>query len=74
MNVGDTVLWKFTSGTHSVTSGTNCLTMSMPGLNSGEHGSPFNYSYTFTQAGTYDYFCTYMQHCAMGQVGKVIVQ
>lgn len=75
VKVGDTVRWRFTKGTHSVTSGTNCTKAAGTlELDSGESGSPFTYDHTFTKEGTYPYFCTYMQHCSMfGQEGTVTV-
>ena len=74
VKVGDTVRWTFTNGTHSVTSGSSCTMDANPVLDSGEQGSPFDYEHTFTAAGTYPYYCTYMKHCAdFGQVGTVTV-
>lgn len=74
VKVGDTVRWTFTKGTHSITSGSNCTTDASPELDSGEQDSPFTYEHTFTKAGTYPYYCTFMQHCAQfGQVGTITV-
>ncbi len=75
VKVGDTVRWTFTKGTHSVTSGTSCTKAAGTlELDSGEQSSPFTYDHTFTTAGTYPYFCTYMQHCSMfNQQGTVTV-
>ena len=74
VKVGDTVRWTFTNGTHAVTSGSSCTLDANPELDSGEHGSPFTYEHTFTKAGTYPYYCTYMKHCVdFGQVGTVTV-
>lgn len=72
IKVGETVTWRFTQGTHTVTSGTSCTKAA--GFDSGVHGAPYVFTQTFTTAGTFDYFCDYREHCtAMGQVGKVIV-
>src|SRR6185437_3745831 len=55
IQVGDTVRWTWASNNHSATSGT-------PGspngiFDSGIHNSGFTYSFTFTSAGTYPYYC-----------------
>lgn len=72
IKVGETVTWRFTQGTHTVTSGTSCTKAA--GFDSGVHGSPYVFTHTFTSAGTFDYFCDYREHCtSMGQVGKVVV-
>lgn len=66
INVGDTITWTNNgSFTHTATSGTNCPTgngMWDSGLLS--HGQSF--SFTFTQAGTFPYFCSL--HCFTGTV------
>jgi plastocyanin len=59
IQVGDTVRWNWVSGFHSTTSGTcsgsNCQRDGK--WDSGE-GSGKAFSFRFTQAGTYNYFCT----------------
>jgi hypothetical protein len=55
--VGFTILWVWDSGTHSTTSGP-CPPCSGDGLWDSGQGSDMTFSYTFTQPGTYPYFCT----------------
>lgn len=78
ISVGDTVRWTWASDSHSVTSGTDCTP-------NGQFCSPDNtncdagilnntgfvYEHTFTQAGTYSYFC--FLHCFAGMTGVVNV-
>jgi plastocyanin len=80
ISVGDTVRWTWATGGHSVTSGdsTSCTS-------DGQFCSPNNtncstcvtsnqgfvYEFTFTQAGSFSYFCCV--HCAFGMTGVVNV-
>ena len=80
ISVGDTVRWTWAESGHSVTSGdsTSCTA-------DGQFCSPNNtncgtcvtsiigfvYEFTFTQAGTFSYFCCV--HCAIGMTGVVNV-
>ena len=78
ISVGDTVRWTRGSDDHSVTSGTPCTA-------DGQFCSPDNmncdagilsntgavYERTFTQAGTYSYFCAL--HCFAGMTGVINV-
>ena len=78
ISVGDTVRWTWGSDDHSVTSGTPCTA-------DGQFCSPDNmncdagilsntgavYEHTFTQAGTYSYFCAL--HCFAGMTGVINV-
>ena len=78
VSVGDTVRWTWQSDNHSVTSGPGCTA-------DGEFCSPNNsncsagvlnntgtvYQHTFTQTGTFSYFCAL--HCGSGMVGTVNV-
>ena len=78
ISVGDTVRWTWASTGHSVTSGSPCIP-------SGQFCSPDDmncqagtlsdigtvYEHTFTQTGTYSYFCH--AHCEYGMTGMVIV-
>ena len=78
VGVGDTVRWTWASNSHSVTSGTSCTA-------DGQFCSPNNmncdaailndtgfvYEFTFTQPGTYQYFCAL--HCLAGMTGVVNV-
>ena len=47
---GDTVKWTWRSSDHSVTSNANLF-------DSGVHNSGFTFSFTFPNAGKFDYFC-----------------
>ena len=78
IGIGDTVRWTWESDMHSVTSGTKCVA-------DGQFCSPDNmncdvgilndtgfvYEFTFTQPGTYRYFC--FIHCFAGMTGVVNV-
>ena len=78
ISVGDTVRWTWGSDNHSVTSGTSCT-------DDGQFCSPDNmncdagilsntgfvYEHTFTQAGSYSYFCAL--HCFAGMTGVINV-
>lgn len=72
VKVGDTVEWKFTEGTHSVTSGKSCTSDGR--FDTGEKDSPGTFRRTFEAPGTFDYYCAVRKHCSMGQVGVVEVQ
>jgi len=78
ISVGDTVRWTWGSDDHSVTSGNPCTA-------DGQFCSPDNmncdagilsntgfvYEHTFTQAGSYSYFCAL--HCFAGMTGVINV-
>lgn len=78
ITVGDTVRWTWASSEHSVTSGTPCAA-------DGQFCSPddmncdagilsdvgFVYEHTFTQTGSYSYFCAL--HCVVGMTGVITV-
>jgi plastocyanin/N-acetylneuraminic acid mutarotase len=78
ISVGDTVRWTWAESGHSVTSGDPCTA-------DGQFCSPNNtncgqcmtssqgsmYEFTFTQAGSFSYFCCV--HCAIGMTGVVNV-
>jgi trimeric autotransporter adhesin len=68
---GDTVTWVWASAgmLHSVTSGVNCASDGR--FNSGLHGFPFTFSFTFPNAGTFPYHC--IPHCDDGMSGIVTV-
>ena len=78
ISVGDTVRWTWDSFGHSVTSGGSCVAdsqfcspddMNCPaGILS---GTGTVYQHTFSQAGTYTYFCA--AHCIRGMVGSINV-
>ena len=72
IEVGDTVAWIWSGGSHTVTSGTD--------LSDPEVGLLFDQSFnssnptvthTFTQVGTQDYFCR--PHLSFGMTGTVII-
>jgi plastocyanin len=56
INVNDQVTWNWASGitSHSTTSTTNSTEMWTSGL----HATPFTFSHTFPNAGSFPYFCT----------------
>ncbi len=68
---GDTVNWVwFSVGfNHSVTSGSNGNPDGL--FDSGIHGDPFTFSFTFPNAGTFPYYC--IPHLSMGMVGTILV-
>lgn len=66
INVGDQVTWTFDSSIHTTTSGSSCTANGLWN----DSGGP-TFSYTFTNAGTYPYFC--VPHCSFGMTGEVIV-
>ena len=70
IQAGDTVMWTWKGSGHSVTAG-------LPGHNtglfdSGVHNSGFTFSFTFPDAGTFDYHCTPHGACC-GMIGTVTV-
>lgn len=71
INVGDMVTWTVAagSGSHTITSGSNCTADGK--FDSGNKKAGESFSFTFTTAGTYPYFCTY--HCSMNMIGSVVV-
>jgi plastocyanin len=71
IQVGDTVNWIWVSDFHSTTSGTCTTTCTPDGIWDSGVGQGLTFSHTFTQAGTFPYYCT--AHGAMMQ-GTVIVQ
>jgi plastocyanin len=70
INVGDTVTWQWGVGLHSTTSGIPCLADDR--WNSSLQVNPATFSVTFTNAGTFSYFCEL--HCAFGMTGEIVVQ
>src|SRR4029453_2341706 len=78
ISAGDTVRWTWAGPGHSVTSGLPCAADSQfcspndmscfPGVTS---GTGTVYQHTFTQPGTYHYFC--IAHCLSGMTGVVNV-
>jgi plastocyanin len=71
IQVGDTVQWVWSGATlHSTTSGTPGNPDGM--WDSGTHNNGFTFSFTFTTAGTFNYFCTPHGACC-GMIGSVMV-
>src|ERR1043166_2800587 len=78
ISVGDTVRWTWGSDDHSVTSGTSCTAdgqfCSPDNMNCDAgilNNTGFVYEHTFTQAGSYSYFCAL--HCFAGMTGVINV-
>ncbi len=70
INVGDTVLWTNNGGEHTTTSGPpSCVPDGI--WNSGALLQGQSFSYTFTTAGIFPYFCEF--HCDINMIGTVIV-
>ncbi len=79
VHVGETVRWHWASGGHSVVSGTPgnsdgrfCSTDDRGCGNAPVSGAGTSYDHTFTEAGTFQYFCG--PHGSFGMTGRVIVQ
>jgi plastocyanin len=78
VSVGDTVRWTWAGSGHSVTSGDPCTAngqfCSPNNMNCGQcvtSNTGFVYQFTFTQAGSFSYFCC--SHCDFGMTGVVNV-
>lgn len=79
INAGDTVVWQFHSGTHTTTSGTCTYSGGAYGSNDctpdgvwdSSARSSGTFSFTFPNAGTFQYYCQF--HGSMGMTGAVIV-
>lgn len=54
INLGDTITWVWTNGTHSTTATPGQL----ESWDSGVHSAGFTFSHTFNNLGTYNYYCT----------------
>jgi len=74
ISVGDTVRWTWGSDDHSVTSGKSCVAdgqFCSPDNTNCDAGilsnTGFVYEHTFSQAGSYSYFCAL--HCFAGMTG-----
>lgn len=71
INVGDTVEWTNTGGTHNV-NGTQATFPSNPvSFGNSVGGAPWTYTFVFNTAGTYAYRCDI--HFSMGMAGIVTV-
>lgn len=67
IEVGDTVLWTWTSGEHNVTSQSGPVSFA-----SGDITAPGTYQFVFNTAGVYEYECTLFSH-ATTQFGTITV-
>jgi plastocyanin len=79
IHVGDTVMWTWDFGGHTVTSGSSCTadngfcSPNNASCSTGStSGTQATYSHTFASAGTFPYFC--VPHCGGGMTGSVVVQ
>src|SRR5215470_10301302 len=79
IQIGDTVQWSWSSGGHTVTSGSQCSPdgqFCSPSDSNCASALPSNvgatYSHTFSAAGTFPYFC--IPHCGFGMVGTIVVE
>jgi len=83
IHVGDTVKWTWSGASHGVASGTctgggggggyygygdggSCAPDNK--FSSGVHGGPYEFSFTFTQAGSYPYYCMVHEQMMRGKV------
>ncbi len=67
---GDTVLWIWESGTHTVTSGVDCVPDGL--FHSPIDSETPEFAYTFADPGFYPYFC--VPHCLFFMTGSVTVE
>ena len=67
VNVGDTVEWQWAAGFHSTTRDEAPDTW-----DSGAVNTPHTFSHTFTQPGTFDFYCSV--HKSLGMTGTVTVR
>lgn len=79
IRVGDTVQWRWDSGGHNVVSGTGitadgrfCSPNDTACATAPLSGSGTTYAHTFTEAGTFPYFCA--PHASSGMTGTVVVE
>lgn len=70
IKVGDTVQWTWAANGHSTTSGTPGHPDGM--WDSGVQNNGFTFSFTFTTAGTFNYYCSPHGSCC-GMIGSVTV-
>jgi hypothetical protein len=68
IHMGDTVQWVWISGIHSTTSGTCTGACTPDGRWDSGVGSGMTFSHTFTQAGSFPYFCQVHQSLMQGMV------
>jgi len=65
IHTGDRVIWTWTAGGHTSTSGTSCT------ANGLWNSSGLAFTNTFNSTGTFAYFC--VPHCSLGMTGAVVV-
>ena len=68
IHIGDTVQWVWVSGFHSTTSGTCAGACTPNGQWDSGAGSGMTFTHTFTQAGSFPYFCRVHQSAMQGMV------
>lgn len=69
INVEDIVRWVNKEGNHTTTSGADCISDGK--WNSGLLSPLQSFEFTFTEPGTYPYFC--ISHCSLGMKGVIHV-
>lgn len=69
ITAGDTVRWRNIGGSHTTTSGNNCIVDGK--WNSGVLATGQSFTTIFNSPGTYPYFC--IPHCSSGMVGSITV-
>ena len=69
IDVGDTVHWVWTVGSHTVTSGGACTPDGL--FNNPLNSSNPEFSFTFDDPGLVDYHC--IPHCGLGMIGTIEV-
>ncbi|MBT5089494.1 MAG: hypothetical protein HOM24_00270, partial [Flavobacteriales bacterium] len=71
INIGDTVNWVNTGGSHNVNATLVTFPNNPEGFGNAVSSSAWTFQWVFTLSGTYDYQCD--PHAGMGMVGQVIV-
>ncbi|PHN08479.1 lamin tail domain-containing protein [Flavilitoribacter nigricans] len=72
IEIGDTVVWTNTSGSHNVNGTTDTYPENPVGFGNGNaSSSAWTYEFVFDQAGLYNYRCD--PHFALGMTGQVVV-
>lgn len=73
ISVGDMVTWNNTGGVHNINGSTGTYPGNPESFGNGAAASaPWTYSFTFAQAGSYQYQCD--PHAALGMTGTIIVE
>jgi len=73
IQVGDTVRWTNTQGTHNINGSISVFPSNPEGFSNGDaEMAPWNFEHVFTIAGTYDYECSAFDH-ADTQFGTITV-